>query len=76
MGITSVEHKITLQSDIRIATVTCFLGRFDWKIFSKPFTLRSGFVDRSCLPIAFGFNKKHPRYQLYLLHKVFHISPV
>ena len=26
--------------DIRIATPACFLGPFDWKIFSQPFTLR------------------------------------
>ena len=26
--------------DIRIATPACFLGSFDWYIFSQPFTLR------------------------------------
>ena len=25
--------------DIRMATPSCFLGPFDWKIFSQPFTL-------------------------------------
>ncbi|ERE81999.1 hypothetical protein H671_2g7763 [Cricetulus griseus] len=28
--------------DIRIATPACFLGPFDWKIFSQTFTLRFG----------------------------------
>ena len=26
--------------DIRNATLACFLGPFDWKVFSHPFTLR------------------------------------
>ena len=30
--------------DIRIATLSCFLGPFDWKIFFHPFTLRYVYV--------------------------------
>ena len=30
--------------DIRIATLACFLGPFDWKIFFQPFTLRYVYV--------------------------------